>query len=336
MGPGLLAGIYGPHEVRFNTMKMSEERGARFVRDEVVKIDAERRVLHLLSGDVVHYDVVSFNVGSSIPMQGLLSGTDENLVPVKPIANLYQARLNITRMPKDEPVAVVVVGGGPAGIEVAANAWRLLHSNRQEGAVTLLGGSGILDGFPERARIKVRKSFAARRIIILEGARVRRLRQGQAILADGRSVAFAFAFLAVGVRPPELFRLSGLPVGADGGLLVNEQLQCVSHPEIFGGGDCIELQGHPLARVGVHAVRQGPVLRRNLMAALDGGKLKRFNPRDNFMLILNMGDNTGVLKKNKWVASGRMAFWLKDHIDRRFMKKYQVSGEMLEIERGER
>lgn len=331
MGPGLLAGIYEPHEVRFNIMRMSEERGARFVQDEVVKIDAERRVLHLVSGDVAHYDVVSFNVGSSIPMQGLLSGTDENLIPVKPIANLYQARLTITQMPRDVPVDIVVVGGGPAGIEVAANAWRLLRNNRQRGTITVVGGSRILDSFPEKARSLVRKSFAARSIDLLEGARVRAFRQGQAVLADGRSVRFDFAFLAVGVKPPELFRLSALPTGADGGLLVNERLQCVSHPNIFGGGDCIQLQGHPLAKVGVHAVRQNPILWRNLMAALDGGKLQRFKPQDAFMLILNMGDNTGVLRKNEWVLDGRVAFWLKDSIDRRFMRKYQVSGERAEI-----
>jgi NADH dehydrogenase FAD-containing subunit len=334
MGPGLLAGIYKPREVRFNIRKMGEDRGARFVRDEVVKIDAERRVLHLLAGETLHYDVASFNVGSNIAMQGLAPGS-QNLIPVKPIANLHRARLTISRMPRDMPVDIVVVGGGPAGIEVAANAWRLLQNNRLRGTITVVGGSSILDSFPEKARNLVRKSFAARRIDLLEGSRVRALRHGQAVLADGRSIRFDFAFLAVGVQPPELFRLSALPTGADGGLLVNEQLQCVSHPEIFGGGDCIQLQGHPLARVGVHAVRQNPILRRNLMAALEGGKLQRFKPQDNFMLILNMGDNTGVLRKNHWVLNGRMAFRLKDYIDRRFMKKYQVSGEMIEIERGE-
>jgi len=330
MGPGLLAGIYEPHEVRFNIMKMSEERGARFVQDEVAKIDVERRVLHLLSGDAVHYDVVSFNVGSSIPMHRL-DGTDGSLIPVKPISNLYQARLVISRMPRDMPVGIVVVGGGPAGIEVAANAWRLLQNNRQKGTITIVGGSRILDSFPEKARSLVRKSFAARRIDLLEGSRVRAFRRGRAVLADGRSVKFDFAFLAVGVQPPELFPLSALPTGPDGGLLVNEHLQCVSHPDIFGGGDCIQLQGHPLAKVGVHAVRQNPILRDNLMAALDGGKMKRFEPRDNFMLVLNMGDNTGVLCKNHWVLNGRMAFRLKDYIDRRFMRKYQVSGESEEI-----
>lgn len=326
MGPGLLAGIYEPPEVRFNIMKMSEERGARFVQDEVVKIDAERRMLHLLSGDVVRYDVVSFNVGSSIPMHGL-DGANANLIPVKPISNLYRARLAMTRMPRETPVDIVVVGGGPAGIEVAANACRLLQNQRQRGTVTIVGGSRILNSFPEKAQSLVRKSFAARCIGLLEGSRVRAFRQGQAVLADGRSVRFDFAFLAVGVQPPELFRLSALPTSADGGLLVNEQLQCLSHPQIFGGGDCIQLQGHPLARVGVHAVRQGSVLRRNLMAALEGGKLQRFKPQDAVMLILNMGDNTGVLRRNRWVINGRVAFWLKDSIDRRFMRKYQVSGE---------
>lgn len=56
------------------------------------------------------------------------------------------------------------------------------------------------------------------------------------------------------VTPSPIFRASDVPIGDDGGLLVNDALQCVAHPEIFGGGDCITLASCPLARVGVYAV----------------------------------------------------------------------------------
>jgi len=58
------------------------------------------------------------------------------------------------------------------------------------------------------------------------------------------------AFIATGVRPASLFRDSGLATGEEGGILVNSYLQSVAYPEIFGGGDCISLEGHPLAKVG--------------------------------------------------------------------------------------
>ena len=45
------------------------------------------------------------------------------------------------------------------------------------------------------------------------------------------------------------------------------------------------------------------------------------------MLIFNMGDGTGILCRNSLVWEGKPAFFLKNFIDSKFMKKFQVSGE---------
>jgi NADH dehydrogenase FAD-containing subunit len=137
-------------------------------------------------------------------------------------------------------------------------------------------------------------------------------------------------FVAIGIRPSPLFRNSGLPTGEDGGLLVNDCLQCVDHPELFGGGDCISLAGSPLARVGVYAVRQNRPLHRNLLAFLEGRALQRFDPGGDYLLILNLGDRRGLFRRKEIVWSGRLAFRLKEYLDRRFMRKFQVSGELRE------
>jgi NADH dehydrogenase FAD-containing subunit len=98
-----------------------------------------------------------------------------------------------------------------------------------------------------------------------------------------------------------------------------------------GGGDCISLQGHNLAKVGVYAVRENPILYHNLRVALEGGTMKSFIPQKAFLLIFNMGDGKGIYWKKNWVWDGRSAFLLKDYIDRSFMKKFQVSGERDEV-----
>jgi NADH dehydrogenase FAD-containing subunit len=111
-------------------------------------------------------------------------------------------------------------------------------------------------------------------------------------------------------------------------MLVNAFLQSTAYPQLFGGGDCIDVKGHTLPKVGVHAVRQNPILKHNLEVALDGGEMKRFVPKPGYMLIMNMGNGRGILWKKSLVLSGKPAFLLKDFIDRRFMKKFQVSGEL--------
>jgi hypothetical protein len=43
-----------------------------------------------------------------------------------------------------------------------------------------------------------------------------------------------------------------------------------------------------------------------------------------------MGNGKGIFWKKNWVWQGRLAFFLKDYIDRKFMKTFQVSGELTE------
>jgi NADH dehydrogenase FAD-containing subunit len=106
---------------------------------------------------------------------------------------------------------------------------------------------------------------------------------------------YDFLVHATGLTPPALLRATGLPTSGDGALLVDPFLRSVADPRVFGGGDCVALQGRELAKVGVYAVREAPVLCHNLLATLQGRPLRRFLPQRRFLLILNLGDGTGLL-----------------------------------------
>ncbi|MFZ5998526.1 MAG: NAD(P)/FAD-dependent oxidoreductase [Nitrospirota bacterium] len=326
MGPGMLAGIYRPQDIRFHIKKMSEDRGAVFLEDRAVKIDPAQHVLHLQSGKQLSYDVVSFNTGSDVPKESL-DGSGERIFTVKPIINLLRARKYILEHIESGPLNIVVIGGGPAGVEVAGNAWRLVYNHHGTARITLIAGQRLFRGLPEKVRSLAMDSLSSRRIEVLEDIRATKIEQESIKLSNGRTLSFDIAFIASGVRPSSLFRDSGLPTGEDGGLLVNANLQSIAHPEIFGGGDCISLEGHHLPKVGVYAVRENEILHHNLCAALDGRAMRTFEPQKIYLLIFNMGNGKGIFWRNNLVWDGRTAFSLKNYIDNRFMKKFQVSGE---------
>jgi NADH dehydrogenase FAD-containing subunit len=335
MGPGLLSGIYHPWEVRFNIKKWVEDQDSAFIKGEVRKIDPGEHLLFLSSGEKVDYDVVSFNTGSEVPVEPLATMLQDNIVTVKPVVNLFRARhVILDAIKESKALTLVVVGGGPAGVEISGNLWRLLHENQGKGKITVIGGKKLMGDAPGQVRSLVLKSFMQRGIEVIEGSHAEAIQGGAVRLSDGRRVVFDILFLAIGIRPSTLFRESGLPTSSDGGLLVNSHLQSVAFPEIFGGGDCISLQGHSLARVGVYAVRENPILYHNLRAALEGGEMLTFEPQSHFLLIFNMGDGKGIFWKKNWVWESRLALLLKDYIDRKFMRKFQVSGEL--DERNER
>ena len=329
MGPGLLSGIYRPQEVRFYVKKMVEDRGASFIQDTVTRIDPDQKVLILKSGNKVQYDVVSFNTGSYVPVDSdAVRG--ENIFTVKPIENLMKVRKMLKAGLSTKTPQLLIVGGGAAALELTGNLWRLVHSLGTAASITVLGGRHFLSSMPQKAQLYARKSLVTRNIDIVEGANASRLTDSRAVMEDGREVPFDLALLAWGIRPSHLFCESGLPTGKDGGLLVNAYLQSVAYPEIFGGGDCISFEKRPLDKVGVYAVRQNPVLYTNLLAALEDKDLEAFQPQDTYLLIYNLGNGTGIFYRGKRVWKGRPIFHLKDYIDRKFMRKFQVSGEAAE------
>jgi NADH dehydrogenase FAD-containing subunit len=330
MGPGMLGGTYLPQEIRFNIKSMAKAAGAEFVKAAVVRVDSQARQLHLDTGPAIPFDVVSFNTGSSVSLNSVSITDCKSVFVVKPIINLLQARRTIMDNLFNRNLRLLVVGGGPAGLEIAGNTWKLIHDYHGGAQITLVAGSRLLADFPERVHNLAYRSLQARQIEVIEETHLDSLKRGFARLSDGRHLPFDVALLALGVKPTPLFAASGLPTGMDGGLLVNEYLHAVDHPHIFGGGDCISFQPRPLDKVGVYAVRQNPILYHNLLAALEDRPLKPFQPQSDYLLIFNLGDGTGIFWRKNWVWNGRLAFILKNHIDRKFMRKFQISNETQE------
>jgi len=171
------------------------------------------------------------------------------------------------------------------------------------------------------------QSLSQRGVRILSNFRVSSLAQGLARSESGQEVSFDVAILTIGIMPQRIFVDSGVETSEDGALLVNDYLQSTSHPDIFGGGDCIAIKGKRLRRVGVYAVREAPILFRNLLATVKGEPLKAFKPQERYLLIFNLGDGSGLFVRGSWIWKGRLAFAFKNYLDTSFMAKFQVSGE---------
>ena len=326
MGPGMLAGTYRPQDIRFHVRKTVLDRGGEFIEDRVVRVAAQDRLLHLQSGGTMAYDVASFNTGSDVTMPEKASN-HANVFPVKPIVSLLAAQQAITARLQQGATEITVIGGGPAALEVVGNAWRLAQNRGGHAHITVIPGKELLSGHPTRLRSLARESLLRRGIAVLDGFYGERIEPDAVVLSDGQRLRADIILVATGIRPSSLFRDSSLPVGPDGGLLVNRYLQSTAYPEIFGGGDAISFAPRALAKVGVYAVRENRILYTNILAALTGGAFVPFEPQQEFMLIFNMGDDRAILYRRNLIMDGWLFWKLKDWIDRSFMKKFQVSGE---------
>jgi NADH dehydrogenase FAD-containing subunit len=325
MGPGVLSGIYTPQQGRINVRSMVELRGADFLIGTVEGVDPDRGRLFLGDGKTVEYDLVSFNIGSHVPVDvfGRLEGP---WIAAKPIDNFPVARQQLLSLLSRKPDPnLLVIGGGPAGVEISGNLSRLLKDQKVHGSITVVSGSRFLRIFSPRVRKLAAASLGRRGVRLIEGQRVTAVEGGTAILDDGRRLEADFTIIASGVQLSDLFRNSGLPVGPTGGLSVNRYLQCVDRPEIFGGGDCIDFADRPLTKIGVVAYRQNPTILKNLHSAVSGKPLRPFRPRPVHTLMFNLGDGTALFIRGGLSWTGRLAFHLKNRIDRRFMERHRAA-----------
>lgn len=322
MAPGVVSGRYRLEEALIDAASLARRAGAELVVGRLRGLDAAARELHVEGGPALSYDVASLNLGSSIAGASL-PGVAEHATPARPLGRLLAA---VAGGADGTDVArrVVVVGGGAAGVELAfALAWRQSASFGGVGVTLVHSGRRLV---PERraALGRALATLARRRgIEVLHERRAIEAEAGLLRLDDGRALGYDLLVWAAGARGNRALADSGLELDGEGFVLIRPSLQAVGHDEVFGSGDCASIVGRPaLPKAGVHAVRQAPVLERNLRAWLERRPLEPYRPQRDFLSLIDLSDATALASKWAFSARGRWAARLKERIDRRFVARY--------------
>ncbi len=318
MGPGLLSGLYPATEDVVDVRAMVTSRGGRFIQDQVTLINPHQRMLTLNRHPSVSYDILSLDIGNEVPSR-LIPGAERNGIPVKPTSALLKLREKLTRR-GPWPHRVVVLGGGAAGCEVAANIRTLA---RDAEIILVTSDEGLLAEEGEWAgRIMRRVLEKEAGVQILTEQIADRVNENTVILESGQQIVYDSLVVATGVRPSLLMRHSKLRTDEEGALEVNPFLQSTDFPEIFAAGDCIHFASKRLERDVIHAIRQGKVLHRNVLAYLTRRRLRKYHPLHFYPLLFNLGDGTGLLSWYGLAVRARWVFWFKDFIDRASVGHY--------------
>jgi selenide,water dikinase len=320
MVPGVLAGQYPLRAAQVDVRRLAARAGATFVAARATAVDLRARTVHLSDGAALPYDVVSFDIGARTAVVAPVAA-GAPLVPIKPIEPALAA---IDAALATRPGArAVVIGAGAAGCEVALALQARLRAGG--GTVTVCDRTPRpLTGFAPRAAVLVEHAFAAAGVAWRGGAGVVAIEAGGVRLAGGAWLTADLIVGAGGAAGDALFAEAGLAVDARGFLLVDDTLRSTTQEAIFAAGDCATLTSRPaLPKAGVYAVRQGPVLAANLRAAVGGAPLRPFRPQPRALALLNRADGRAILSYGRLAGEGRWAWWLKDWIDRRFVRRFE-------------
>ena len=313
MLPGVIRGDYQPDQAHIDLAPLAAAAGARLVLGEAVSIQREARTVTVLGRPDVPFDLLSINVGGA-PAMPSGGGT-----AVKPIGRFLDRLRDLETKLRDHE-RIVVVGGGPAGVELAL---ALASRFRSRYRIALVSGSAepLIDA-PESARRVATGALVDASVEIVRGAMAGAFRDGRVALSDGSFLEAAACLWATDVEAPSFLALSGLACDAKGCVQVDATLRSISDPNVFAAGDCASLQGSLRPKAGVWAVRAGVHLADNLRLAAHHRPLKLWRPQREALVILGLGNGRAVAWRNGLSVSGTAVWRWKDWIDRRWMRMY--------------
>lgn len=323
MLPGLIAGHYSWADCHIDLAALCGRAGARLVIGRVVGVDPKDRMLLLDGADSLPWDLLSLNTGST-PSLYSVEGALRFAIPIKPMSGFLSALQRMiearTLSPKT-PLAVAVLGAGAGGVEVALALLHRLSGTGNASVQVTLAGEQLLDGYRPPVVRSVRRALARARVDLIEGPRATAVTASRVFFSSGTEVPSHFTVWITGASAPEWIARSGLLTDARGFLSVDPFLRSRSDASVFAAGDVASLDP-PVAKAGVYAVRQAPVLARNLLAAITGAPLTPYAPQPHFLSLISLGSRRAVASWGRINLEGPLVWRLKDHIDRKFMRRY--------------
>ena len=171
--------------------------GIRLIVDTVTLINAAERTVTLETGDPLGYDYLIYAVGSRSPVPSV-PGAAEFSYPTASLEQAERLRSVVDHAPAT--ATVTVVGGGPLGIETAAELAELGRN------VTLVCGEVLGPYLHPRGRRSVAKGLSKLGVTVLEGpgAKVTAVTRDAVLLSDGRALPSTVTVWATGFGVPDL------------------------------------------------------------------------------------------------------------------------------------
>lgn len=336
MLPGLVAGHYTFDECHIDLVRLARFADARLIHGSANRIDRSCKRIHIEGRPPLAYDVLSIDVGIT-PNLGGIDGANEHTIAVKPISAFWPKWQTLRQriLKPGGPRRISIIGGGAAGFELSLAADYGLRGEMsgheiaaQDLTITLVAGDKLLPTHNARARQLARKALARRGICLIEGDQAVSVDENAVRLCSGRHVVSDTILVATGAAAPTWLAETDLPLDDNGYLALRATLQVLDDDDVFAAGDCATVLEHRREKSGVFAVRQGPPLIRNLRQRAKGQSAIDFSPQKYFLTLLSLADGSAIAAKGRFAFEGTWAWRWKDHIDRKFMDKFNELPEM--------
>jgi NADH dehydrogenase len=224
--------------------------------DSVTGIDMAGREVQFAAMAPLTYDYLVLGMGAGVNFFGV-EGADQHAFPMYTLADAVRLREHVLRrweaadrdpaLVEDGAVSVVVVGGGPTGIESAGALAELYRSNFAEDyrgipqgqarIVLVEAGPALMPMFRSDIRTYTRKALEKRGVEVLLGEVVASVEPTRVTLESGKVIEAHTLVWGAGLQANPIVELLGIELQHGNRLPVESDLSVAGHPEVFAVGD---------------------------------------------------------------------------------------------------
>lgn len=228
-------------------------------------------------------------------------------------------------------MTIVVVGGGPTGVELAGAISELARhvlradfrriDSAHAHVILIEGGETVLGHLPPDLSASARRQLEALGVRVRVNTRVKNITRDRVELEGGETIGAANILWAAGVSASPLTKKLGAELDRAGRVKVNSDLSLPGHPEVFAVGDMalvLGADGEPVPGVSPAAMQMARHVAHIIECELESpGKARRppFKYRDKGTMA-TIGRSAAVAQIGRIHISGFIAWmaWLVIHL----------------------
>ena len=280
-----------------------DQDNARIHQDRVISVDFDAREVTFDELEPSTYDYLVFALGAEVNFFGV-EGAGDHAFPLYTLSDAVRLKNHVLRtweeadrkpsLVEDGALNVVVVGGGPTGVETAGAMAELYNGvfkkdypdvpHDQAKIILVEAGPELFPMFKEDIREYTEKALAKRGVEVMTGEVVESITPQRVTLKSGTELPAHTLVWGAGLQGNELVRSLGLELEKGNRIGVDGELRIPSHPEVYVVGDVAAITDQKTSQVlpqlGSVALQSGEHAGKTIAGRLAGKETKPFKYHD--------------------------------------------------------